>query len=263
MPAKYPGIRKRLLQTQSMGGARPKATVQDGETVWLVKPALPTDSHDVALAEYATLQWAERSGIRAARTGLYRDDVRSAVRVARFDRTGMQRHMVISAATLLQTEYPGSGASNQALWSYPLLAQSLRRIGAPPEDQHELFRRMIFNALCGNDDDHPRNHAAVWDEQARRWRLSPAFDVVPNIDFQPTRLSMQLSSGRYDITRDAALADWRHFGFRSRAAAEVALDDAVEVIPQAFPETAGAILGGDVATQVRDHVRQIQKLLSR
>lgn len=262
MPAKYPGIRKRLLQTRSMGGARAKATVQDGETVWLVKPTLPTDSHDVALAEYATMQWAGRSSIRVARTELYRDDVRSAIRVARFDRSGVQRHMVISAATLLQTEYPGAGSANQALWSYPLLAQALRRIGAPPEDQLELFRRMIFNALSGNDDDHPRNHAVLWEEPTRRWRLSPAFDVVPNIDYQPTRLSMQLSSGRYDISRDAALADWRHFGFKSREAAEVVLDEAVEAIIQAFPGSAGEIASAYVAAQMNAHAKKMQHLLA-
>lgn len=263
MPAKYPGIRKRLLQTQSMGGARPKATVQDGETVWLVKPTLPTDSHDVALAEYATMQWAERSGIRTARTALYQDGVRSAVRVARFDRTGTQRHMVISAATLLQTEYPSSGGRDQTLWSYPLLSQALRRIGAPPEDQLELFRRMIFNALSGNDDDHPRNHAVVWDEINRRWRLSPAFDVVPNIDFQPTRLSMQLSADRYDVCRESALADWRHFGFNSREAAETAQDEAVETIAQSFSDSAGKIASPHLSTTMHAHMKHMQKLLAR
>lgn len=262
-PAKYPGIRKRLLQTQSMGGARPKATVQDGDTVWLVKPTLPTDSHDVALVEYATMQWAKHSGIRVAQTALYQDGIRSAVRVARFDRTGTQRHMVISAATLLQTEYPGSGSNNQTWWSYPLLSQALRRIGAPPEDQLELFRRMIFNALCANDDDHPRNHAVVWDEKNRRWRLSPAFDVVPNIDCQPTCLSMQLSTGRYDICRDSALADWRHFGFKSLEATELMLDETTSTIVAAFIKSAGAIASKHISQQMHEHLLQMQNRLIR
>lgn len=52
----------------------------------------------------------------------------------------------------------------------------MRRIGVPISDLNELFGRMLFNALCGNDDDHPRNYAVIWMEAERKWRLSPAFD---------------------------------------------------------------------------------------
>lgn len=85
----------------------------------------------------------------------------------------------MSGASLLETEYP-SGKSvvgqNHSRWSYPLLAQAMRRIGVPISDLNELFGRMLFNALCGNDDDHPRNYAVIWMEAERKWRLSPAFD---------------------------------------------------------------------------------------
>jgi serine/threonine-protein kinase HipA len=163
------------------------------------------------------MRWAKASGLNVAECNLYQDDVRTAVLVKRFDRVGMQRHMVLSGATLLQTEYPEHHATgqNQARWSYALLAQALRRIGVPACDLNELFGRMIFNAVCGNDDDHPRNHAAIWNQAEFRWRLSPAFDIVPNIEFKPKNLAMQLSDGRWDISHQSLMADWKFFGFKS------------------------------------------------
>lgn len=216
-PAKYPDLRKRLTKTPSLGGARPKATVQDGDVYWLVKPTIETDFSNTALLEYVTMHWAKASGLNVAECKLYQDDVRTAVLVRRFDRVGMQRHMVLSGATLLQTEYPDAQGlgQHQARWSYALLAQALRRIGVPECDLKELFGRMIFNAVCGNDDDHPRNHAAIWHEEQSRWRLSPAFDIVPNLEFKPKNLAMQLSDGRWDISRQSLIADWKFFGFKS------------------------------------------------
>lgn len=109
-----------------------------------------------------------------------------------FDRDRAQRLMCVSAATLLQTEHPGSAAGETSRWSDPRLAEELQRIGAPLEDRIELFERMVFNAVCSNDDDRVRNHAVVYRVQERRWRLAPAFDVVPNTAEQPARLAMQL-----------------------------------------------------------------------
>ena len=155
----------------------------------------------------------------------------SVVRVHRYDRHGDRRRMAISAASLLGVEYPGG---LRAEWSYPLLAQSLQRIGAPTSDQIELFDRMVFNAVVGNDDDHPRNHAVIYETEQSRWRLSPAFDVVPNPDDEPLALSMQLSQGRFDISRDAVLTDARHFGFNTLADAQQHLDALLIRIREAF-----------------------------
>ena len=220
-PSQFPELRKRLTKTPSLGGARPKATVQEGDTYWLVKPTIQTDVSNAALLEYVTMRWARECKLNVAECNLHRDEVRTAVLVRRFDRVGRQRHMVLSGATLLQTEYPerqGSG-QNQARWSYPLLAQALRRIGVPECDLNELFGRMVFNAVCGNDDDHPRNHAVIWNQAESRWRLSPAFDIVPNIESSPRSLAMQLSDGRWDIGRQSLMADWKFFGFKSLDAA--------------------------------------------
>lgn len=216
-------IRSRLVQTVSMGGARPKATVQgDGGQFWLVKPEIATDVADIPLLEHVCQQWGTASGLNFAATVFHpAAGGRSAVRVLRFDRTGRQRHMCVSAASLLQAEYPGLLQTDR--WSYPRLAEELRLAGAPAEDRIELFGRMVFNAVCGNDDDHVRNHAVVYQARERRWRLAPAFDVVPNPLETPRHLQMQVSQGRFDISRDALLADAHRFGFGSATEAKAYL----------------------------------------
>jgi serine/threonine-protein kinase HipA len=140
--------------------------------------------------------------------------------------------MCVSAASLLQAEYPGLPQTDR--WSYPRLAEELRLAGAPVEDRIELFGRMVFNAVCGNDDDHVRNHAIVYNAGERCWRLAPAFDVVPNPVETPGRLHMQLSLGRFDISREAVLADAHRFGFTGQAEAASYLDALLERITGAF-----------------------------
>ncbi len=232
-------LRKRLFATPSMGGARPKATVQDGEDYWLVKPGLMTDTVDLALLEHATMQWGKAAGLRFADTRHHALTAeRSVVRILRYDRRGAQRVMTVSAASLLQVQYPPVDAADSDGASYPRLAEELRRIGAPPEDAIELFGRMVFNGVVGNNDDHPRNHAVLFDLDAQRWRLSPAFDVVPDTEDDPQTLVMQVSAGRRDITRDAMLRDHTRFGFATRQQAEEYLDALLVRIADAFAQVA-------------------------
>lgn len=123
---------------------------------------------DIPRLEHAAHRWGRLSGLDFAPTALHSGTEASAVRVLRFDRDGAHRLMCASAATLLQAEHPGGGPGDAMRWSYPRLAQELQRIGAPLEDRLELFGRMVFNAVCGNDDDHVRNHAVVYRHGERR-----------------------------------------------------------------------------------------------
>lgn len=254
-------LRRRLVHAASLGGARPKATVRDEVgRVWLVKPRLASDVADVPRLEHAAHRWGALSGLNFAPTELHSGDEASAVRVLRFDREGEHRLMCLSAATLLQTEYPGGGPGESSRWSYPRLAEELQRIGAPLEDRIELFGRMVFNSVCGNDDDHVRNHAVVYRHEERRWRLSPAFDVVPNLVEAPTRLVMQLSLGNWEIGRASVLEDAARFGFGSRLEAEQHLDGLLTAIEAAFDAGAGE-LDADWREVLRQRmVRTLQRL---
>ena len=238
-PAIRAKIRSRLIQTASIGGARPKSTVQDDDRqCWLVKPEIASDVANIPLLEHVGQQWGAASGLNFAST-IFHPAIggRSAVRVLRFDRHRGQRLMCVSAASMLQAEYPDDFAQTDR-WSYPRLAEELRLIGAPLEDRIELFGRMVFNAVCGNDDDHVRNHAIVYRAGEARWRLAPAFDVVPNPVETPKQLHMQLSLGRFDISRDAALADAHRFGFGSKVDAASYLDVLLDRIGAGFASTA-------------------------
>jgi serine/threonine-protein kinase HipA len=120
---------------------------------------------------------------------------RDALLIKRFDRTktekGYQRARMLSALTLLRAEENPQIREN---WSYVLLAEELRRISAQPkEDAPELFRRMCFNALISNTDDHPRNHAVI--AMDRDWRLSPAYDLTPAKWISITRRDLALDCG--------------------------------------------------------------------
>lgn len=262
---KYAELRNRLTKTSSLGGARPKATVQDKSDYWLVKPTIASDAVNTALFEYAAMSWGARAKLNMAESRIYQDKARTAVLVKRFDRIGAQRQMVLSGASLLETEYPSgknTGAQNQSRWSYPLLAQAMRRIGVPISDLNELFGRMIFNALCGNDDDHPRNHAVIWNESEHKWRLSPAFDIVPNIFAPPKQLAMQLSDNRWDINKEALMAGWRYFGFDS-------LDSAEHYKHQMMAQIVGAAEGleadgvsSEQTLYLKNHMQAIIQLLN-
>ncbi|GAA4024678.1 HipA domain-containing protein [Actimicrobium antarcticum] len=237
-PAIRAKLRARLVQTASVGGARPKTTVQgDNGQFWLVKPEITSDVANIPLLEHVAQQWGKASGLNFAQTVFHpATGGRNAVRVLRFDRTGRQRHMCVSAASLLQAEYPGLLQTDRC--SYPRLAEELRLAGAPVEDRVELFGRMVFNAVCGNDDDHVRNHAIVYNAEGRCWRLAPAFDVVPDPVETPVRLHMQLSQGRFDISRDAVLADAHRFGFTSATEAATCLDALLARITAGFDAVA-------------------------
>lgn len=242
LPAIDVTLRKRLVATPSLGGARPKATVRDGAAFWLVKPSLASDTCNIPLLEHATQQWGRASGLDFAETVYHRlDGGLSALRVLRFDRDGERRSMALSAASLLQTSCPAPGGGEAGRWSYPRLAEDLRRIGAPLADRLELFGRMVFNAVVGNDDDHPRNHAVIYNATECRWRLAPAFDVVPNPDETPNFLVLQLATGRNDIARETMLADATRFGFATQAAGADALDALLARISAGFEQVQGLL----------------------
>lgn len=103
----------------------------------------------------------------------------------------------------------------------------MKRRGVPDDDLRELFKRMCFNALVGNDDDHPKNHAILWLEG--RWRLAPMYDVVPGLDgSSPPYLSMAVGRSGRAITRENLLSHCKHFALTPEQAANV-LDEVIGV----------------------------------
>jgi serine/threonine-protein kinase HipA len=116
--------------------------------------------------------------------------------VRRFDRehsgSGYRRARMVSALTLLSAD---DDVTRREKWSYLDLVETLRRVSASPQrDAEQLFRRMVFNALISNTDDHPRNHAAIaW---SQNWRLSPAYDLTPHPAVSLDRRDLAMTAGR-------------------------------------------------------------------
>jgi len=168
-----------LLAGTSMGGARPKAVVEDTDGLWIAKFNRPDDNWNNARIEHAMLTLARACGLTTAESKIVPIGGRDVLLVKRFDRertdAGYQRARMVSGLTLLKTE---DSHQSRDRWSYILLAEELRRVSVEPKnDGAELFRRMCFNALISNTDDHPRNHALI--AKARDWKLSPAYDLTP------------------------------------------------------------------------------------
>ena len=179
-----PGVPEQMLELlqpgTSMGGARPKNVVEDDEGLWLAKFPDRSDKWNNARVEGAMLTLAQECGLRVARHRIENVAGKDVLLVHRFDRTltadGYLRHRMVSGLTALGAE---DSHGDRAKWSYLLLADELRRRSArPAQDLEELFRRMVFNALISNTDDHPRNHALI--APTDKWELSPAYDLTPN-----------------------------------------------------------------------------------
>jgi serine/threonine-protein kinase HipA len=207
---------KRLITPGvTMGGARPKALVNLDGQQWVVKFSEPGESLDVPLIEHAAMSLSRLAGIRAAQTTPVPLKRGHAVAVRRFDRAGDTRLHALSAHVALRAAGEEMG--------YPELAQLLRRRG-PVRDgvsrahMRELFRRMVFNILIDNTDDHEKNHALLMTDSGE-YELSPAFDVLPTgqaLGYQ----QMRVGSDGATSSIENALSELNQFGLSKQEAQE-------------------------------------------
>lgn len=218
-----------LIQGSSLGGARPKCTVRWQGVLWIAKFPARNEDYNVPRVEYATLRLAARCGIRIPEVRLETIGGRDVLLVRRFDRqptvSGDARIGYLSALSLMQRD-------ESERFGYPDIADRMRQQGmAGSENQAELFRRMVFNLLVRNTDDHARNHGFLFD--GRRLHLSPAFDLVPT----PARpgigtefnLALELGAQGRHASVDNALSRAAHFGLERPAAIQTMQEVAREV----------------------------------
>ncbi len=176
----------------SIGGARPKALLEDGQRQLIAKFASSTDTRPVVKAEAVGMLLAARVGLDVPQVEVViTDQGKEVLLVDRFDRpAGGGRRLVVSALTVL-----GLREQESYYAGYADLARAIRHPGWADAAQQlrELFTRMVLNIAISNTDDHLRNHAAFWD--GRRLRLTPAYDLSP----QPR--STQVASHAIKLTR--------------------------------------------------------------
>lgn len=172
-----PELDQAIFHGSSIGGARPKALIEDGETKYIAKFSSSTDTHSIVKAEFIAMRLAAMAGLSVAPVQLVKAAHKDVLLIERFDRipsaAGWRRKAMVSALTLF-----GLDEMMARYASYETLAEIIRhRFTEPKKTLKELYARLVFNILCGNTDDHARNHAAFWNGKALA--LTPAYDICP------------------------------------------------------------------------------------
>jgi serine/threonine-protein kinase HipA len=172
-----PELEQALHHGTSIGGARPKTLIEDGDKKYIAKFSSSTDLYSVVKAEFIAMRLAALAGLDAAPVSMVQAANKDVLLIERFDRIhagdGWQRKAMVSALTLL-----GLDEMMARYASYEDLAEIIRhRFKNASATLKELFSRLVFNILCGNTDDHARNHAAFWD--GKMLELTPAYDICP------------------------------------------------------------------------------------
>lgn len=216
-----------LLRGSSIGGARPKALLDDGEQRLIAKFSSTTDPYRVVQAEFVAMRLAEIAGLDVARAEMAEAALdKKALLIERFDRPGGGRRLaMVSALTLLGLDETGIRYA-----SYANLADIIRaRFAEPDRTLRELFSRITFNILTGNNDDHARNHAAFWDGETLK--LTPAYDICP----QPragneTRQVMDIGRDGWRMSQVAGCVERSKTYHLSPAQAREIIDHQINVI---------------------------------
>jgi len=192
----------------SPGGARPKALVKDENGAYLAKFASARDQLDVVGLEAAAMELSRRAGIETADSRLLVLDSKKCLLVKRFDinQAGGRNHLVSMQSLLKADGYYYAG--------YRDLAEVIRHVSAlPARDLHKLYRQMVFNVMIGNTDDHLKNFLMLHNDEG--WRLSPAFDLVPNIGFNREHV-LRIGYDNRSPDLETLLQEARHFGLKRR-----------------------------------------------
>ncbi len=212
-------------QGSSMGGARPKCTVQMNDTMWLAKFPSKNDKANIPLIEYATMRLAAECGINTPEVRLEKIGAKDIFMVQRFDRIrtdkGWVRNGFMSALSLMKWD-----ENDRHLWSYYTLADEMLR-HMPVESVRQLYKRMLFNAFVNNSDDHPRNHGFLI--TGGDITISPAYDIVPSIKTKgvgtQSFLAMSVGKKGRSVDMENLLSYCYMFGYKS---ADHALDGCIK-----------------------------------
>jgi serine/threonine-protein kinase HipA len=228
-----PELSLALLYGSAIGGARPKSLLTDGNRHLIAKFSSSTDTYPVVKAEFVAMELARRVGLNVARVEITRSLGKDVLLVERFDRpAGGSRRARVSAMTILELDEMSARYA-----SYADLADVIRsRFTEPEQTLRELFARITFNILVGNNDDHARNHSAFWDGSHLTLTLTPAYDICP----QPrsggeTAQLMAIGRDGYRMSQVAGCVDRASVYLLSEAEARFIIDHQISVIEAEWP----------------------------
>lgn len=223
-----PELDQALNHGASIGGARPKALLSDHDRKYIAKFSSTTDIYSVVKAEYIAMRLARLAGLNVATVSLTQAANKDVLLIERFDREPMggawQRKALVSSLTLFELDEMMARYA-----SYESLAEIIRfRFTRASETLRELFSRMVFNILCGNTDDHARNHAAFWD--GTMLTLTPAYDICPQGRTGNEASQAMLISGDNRMSRISSCLDAAHHFLLDREEAIGIVKGQIDVI---------------------------------
>jgi Uncharacterized protein related to capsule biosynthesis enzymes len=223
-----PELDQALFHGSSIGGARPKALIEDQGRKYVAKFSSSTDLYSVVKAEFIAMRLAALAGIDVAPVKLVHAAGKDVLLIERFDRQkspqGWTRKAMVSALTLF-----GLDDMMARYASYETFAEIIRhRFDEPKETLRELFARIVFNILCGNTDDHARNHAAFWN--GKTLRLTPAYDLCPQNRAGGEATQAMLISGNNRLSTMKSCLNAAHHFLLSESEAKVIIDKQVDAI---------------------------------
>jgi serine/threonine-protein kinase HipA len=217
-------LRLLLAPGSSLGGARPKASIIDKEgSLAIAKFPHQDDENNTVLWEALALVLAAKAKINIENWRLENITGKPVLILRRFDRVGKKRLPYLSAMSML-------GAHDNEQHSYLEIVDAIRRYGVNiNENIHQLWRRIIFNILISNTDDHLRNHGFIYVSQ-QGWQLSPAYDLNPTpIDIKPRILTTTIDLDDGTASLDLALSVIEYFDLTLEAAKTIIKEVAVAV----------------------------------
>ena len=257
----------------SAGGARAKAVVawnpkteeiragqfdaEEGFEHWLLKfDGMGEDrelggSQDYGRIEYAYYKMATAAGIRMSPCRLLEENERAHFMTRRFDRDGNRKHHMQTLCAMAHLDY-----KQKASHDYNQLFQTIDQLGLGYEAKEEAFRRMAFNVMAANCDDHTKNFSFLLREDGG-WTLAPAYDVTHAHNPKGEWTSQHLMSvnGRFaDITRQDLLVVADRFGIGTAAKALKQIGDALK----AWPDFAAS---ANVSPKERDRISSHHRIL--
>lgn len=227
-------LRLLIAPGSSLGGARPKASVRDHDgSLAIAKFSHRDDNANIVLWEGVALSLADSAKVIVPGWRVEPVADKAALILQRFDRQNGARIPFVSAMSML-------GALDNELHSYLEIVEALRQSGAAPnEDLRQLWRRIMFNVLISNTDDHLRNHGFLYEGPAG-WRLSPAYDMNPvPVDVKPRVLSTSIDPDDPSASIELAFAAAEYFGLKDSEARSIAAE--IGIIVSAWRKSAEKI----------------------
>jgi len=223
-----PELDQALFHGSSIGGARPKALIEDENKKYVAKFSSSTDLYSVVKVEFIAMRLAALAGLRVAPVKLATAANKDVLLIERFDREkvpqGWTRKAMVSALTLF-----GLDDMMARYASYEIFAEIIRhRFSDPKNTLKELFSRLVFNILCGNTDDHARNHAAFWN--GKEFSLTPAYDICPQGRTGNEASQAMLIAGNNNLSQIKTCLETAHHFFLSKEDALAIFEKQKQVI---------------------------------